>query len=104
MKTKLLLTTLLSFVFYLLSSQVPQGFNYQAIARDASGNPIVSTSLPVRLTIQSDSATTGTIFWQEVQTVTSNTFGLISLVLGKGTKQTGTATSFGAINWSVTPK
>jgi hypothetical protein len=104
MKTKLIFFCLFSFVFYLASAQVPQGFNYQAIARDASGNPIVSTSLPTRITIQSDSLG-GTIFWQELQSsVTSNNFGLISLVLGKGVKQTGTAATFSDIDWTVTPK
>jgi hypothetical protein len=104
MKTKLIFFYLFSFVIYLASAQVPQGFNYQAIARDATGNPIVGTSLPVRITIQSDSLG-GTVFWKELQSsVTSNNFGLISLVLGKGVKQTGTAATFSAIDWTVTPK
>jgi hypothetical protein len=104
MKTKLFFLFLLSFVFYLCEAQVPQGFNYQAIARDGSGNPILNTTLPVRITIQSDSLG-GTIFWQELQSsVTSNSFGLINLVLGKGVKQTGTAATFSAIDWKVTPK
>ena len=104
MKTKLSLTLLLSLIFGLLSSQVPQGFNYQAIARDATGNPIVNTTLPVRITIQSDSLTTGTIFWQELHSITTNSFGLISLKLGKGTRITGTASAFSAIDWTVMPK
>ncbi len=95
---------LLSFVFYLCEAQVPQGFNYQAIARDASGNPLVSQSLPTRITIQSDSLG-GTIFWQELHSeVTSNSFGLISLILGKGEKKAGTALTFSDIDWTVTPK
>jgi hypothetical protein len=93
MKTKLFLTTLLSLTFYLVSSQIPQGFNYQAIARDAAGKPIVSTALPTRITIQSDSLG-GTVFWQELHSsVTSNSFGLINLIIGKGAKQTGTAST-----------
>jgi uncharacterized protein (TIGR02145 family) len=105
MNTKLLLTSLLSFVFYLLSSQVPQGFNYQAIARDGTGNPIINTILPVRITIQSDSLG-GTTFWiEEHAFVTTNGFGLFNLILGKGVKQTGSAvTAFNAIDWTVTPK
>jgi hypothetical protein len=105
MKTKLLLSSLLSFFFYLLSSQVPQGFNYQAIARDASGNPIINTVLPVRITIQSDSLG-GTTFWiEEHSSVTTNNFGLFTLILGKGIKKTGsTAAAFNEIDWTVTPK
>jgi trimeric autotransporter adhesin len=105
MKTKLTLTILLSLVFSLLSSQVPQGFNYQAIARDLSGNPIANTSLPVRITIQADSSGT-IIIWQELHSgVTSNSFGLINLVIGKGARQaTSTVATFSVIDWSVTPK
>ncbi len=105
MKTKLLLTTLFTFVFYLLSSQVPQGFNYQAIARDASGNPIINTLMPVRITIQSDSLG-GTICWiEEHSSVSTNGFGLFTLILGKGVKQPGsTVATFNDIDWKVTPK
>ncbi len=105
MKTKLLLTTLFTFVFYLLSSQVPQGFNYQAIARDASGNPIINILMPVRITIQSDSLG-GTICWiEEHSSVTTNGFGLFTLILGKGVRQTGsTVATFNDIDWKVTPK
>ncbi len=105
MKTKLLLSTLFTFVFYLLSSQIPQGFNYQAIARDASGNPIINTLLPVRITIQSDSLG-GTICWiEEHSSVTTNGFGLFTLILGKGVRQTGsTVATFNDIDWTVTPK
>jgi uncharacterized protein (TIGR02145 family) len=86
-------------------AQVPQGFNYQAIARDGTGNPIINTILPVRITIQSDSLG-GTTFWIEEHTsVTTNGFGLFNLIPGKGVKQTGSAvTSFNAIDWTVTPK
>jgi hypothetical protein len=105
MKPKLLLATLLFFYFCLLSSQVPQGFNYQAIARDASGNPIINTALPVRITIQSDSLG-GTTFWiEEHILVTTNNFGLFTLILGKGVKKTGsTAVAFNDIDWTGTPK
>jgi len=106
MKTKLsfilfLLITHLS----LLNSQTPQGFNYQAVARDASGTSIVNTPLPVRITIQADSLGT-TILWQELHPgVVSNSLGMISLVVGKGARQTSsTLASFADIDWSVSPK
>jgi hypothetical protein len=105
MKTKLLLSALLSFVFYLLSSQVPQGFNYQAVARDSTGKPIKNTVLPVRITIQSDSLA-GTKFWiEEHNSVTTNSYGLFNIIIGKGVKQFGsTVNTFYDIDWSVTPK
>ena len=97
MKTKLLLSALLSFVFCLLSSQVPLGFNYQAIARDGVGVIIANTALPVKITIQTS---TGTVIYEELfSSVTSNQFGLISIVVGTGTWQSGSAATFSAIDW-----
>jgi hypothetical protein len=94
---------LLSFVFFNLSSQTPQGFNYQAIATDA-GHPI-TTPVTVRITIQSDSITPLTTFWvEEHSSVTPNESGLFTLVIGKGTRKSGTAANFSDIDWSVTPK
>ncbi|MCU0462596.1 MAG: tail fiber domain-containing protein [Bacteroidales bacterium] len=108
MKTKLSIIALLfpfSFLLFPCTGQVPQGFNYQAIARDGTGNPIANISLPVRITIQADSAGT-TVLWQEVHaSVSSNSFGLINLVIGKGARQAAsTVATFSAIDWSVTPK
>jgi hypothetical protein len=107
MKTKILLSILFTFSFLLSPclAQVPQGFTYQAIARDASGNPITNQALPVRITIQSDSLG-GTTFWiEEHSLVTTNNFGLFTLILGKGVKQTESAVSaFSNIDWSVGTK
>lgn len=106
MKTRLLLSFILfSFALYTGIAQVPQGFNYQAIARDGSGAPMPSSSLQVRLTIQS-SSTGGTIFWQELHSaITTNGFGLFTLVVGTGVKQAAsTVSAFNKIQWDVTPK
>lgn len=84
-----------------LSAQVPQGFNYQAIARD--GSTPITDPIDVRITIQSLS-TGGTVFWEELHTsVTPNDQGLFSLVLGTGTRQSG-LDNFSDIDWSQTPK
>ena len=111
MKTKLLFTTLLSFIFCLLSSQVPQGFNYQAIARDGSGNPITNATIRVKLSILTDTtgffaSGTGTYLWEEEQTdIKTNAFGLFIVVFGKlpASKVQGSAASFSAIDWAKTP-
>ncbi|TAL63381.1 MAG: hypothetical protein EPN88_12385 [Bacteroidetes bacterium] len=103
MKTKLLLSALLSFYFCLLSSQVPQGFNYQAIARD--GATAITIPLTVQITIQSASDG-GTLFWVEKHfTVQPDDQGLFSLVVGRGVRQdASTVSNFSDIDWSVTPK
>ena len=63
MRTKLTicLLALLTFPLPFVLSQVPQGFNYQAVAHDDEGDPIVDQAIEVRITIQSDSLG-GTIF------------------------------------------
>jgi len=104
MKTKLLFCFFLFTFAFLLSpcrAQVPQGFNYQAIARNSSGLPITSQVIPVRISIVT-SLTGGTVIWQEDHSsVTADQYGLISLVIGTGTQSGGSPTSFSAIDWSA---
>lgn len=103
MKIKLVLSALFTFIFYLLSSQVPHGFNYQAIARN--NNEIISNqSLPVTITIQS-APEGGTIYWvEEHPSIMTNGNGLFSLVVGTGNYLSGEAEKFSDINWNITPK
>ena len=108
MKTKSSLCLLLFTFSFLLSpctGQIPQGFNYQAIARDAGGAVLPNTSLQVMLYIQSSSSG-GTIFWKELHSsVNTNAFGLFNLVVGTGTRQSeSTIATFDLIDWSVIPK
>ena len=104
MKTKLLLCFLLfPFAFFLspCTAQVPMGFNYQAIARDGSGSIIANQSMPVEITLQT-SLIGGTLIYKELfASISSNQFGMISLVVGTGTQTGGSATSFSAIDWSA---
>jgi uncharacterized protein (TIGR02145 family) len=102
MKTKLLLSVFLSFYFCLLSSQVPQGMNYQALTGDAFGNPIRNTDLQVRIGILSDTIVPVTI-WEELHPVIrTNAHGVFSLVVGTGSRQaTSIVTKFSDINWTA---
>ena len=110
MKTKPSLNFyLLSFVFYLVLalrpapcalSQVPQGFNYQAIARDGSGNPI-STPIDVKIAILSSTDDADVIWEEEHLGVDPDDHGLFSIVVGQGDDLVG---SFGEIDWTVSPK
>src|SRR4030042_4878649 len=102
MKTKLLLSALLSFYFCLLSSQVPQGFNYQAIAREGGGN-LITDPFQVKIEIQNLAA--DTIFWIEEHNVTPNEYGLISFVVGEGTPLAGRyCSNFEDIDWASRPR
>lgn len=102
MKTKLFLSVLFTFVFYLLSSQVPQGFNYQALAGDASGNPLRNTDLQVKISILSDTLLPVTV-WEELRsTIRTDSHGIFSLVVGSGVRQSSSSVaSFNEINWSA---
>jgi len=78
-------------------SQIPQGFNYQAVLRDnPSNNPIVSQGVQIRFTIQTAGSV---VVYQETHSTTTDDFGTISLVVGGGTPVG--AYEFSEINWSV---
>src|SRR5258705_13421826 len=95
-------TYFFSFVFFVLAgylqtaAQSLQGLNYQAVARNVSGGVVASQSIKVRFSILTGSAT-GTLRYSEIQAATTTAQGLFTLVIGKGTAQTGT---FAAIDWS----
>src|SRR4051794_6991444 len=76
-------------------SQAPQGINYQAVALDGAGNPVVSQPIGIRLTIL-DGGATGTLVYQETQHPSTDITGLFSIVIGNGTVVSGT---FNNIKW-----
>lgn len=98
MKTKMLFFVFLGCMMLFMPSkstaQVPQGFSYQAVARDTAGVPIPNlASLPVQITILKN----GNTDYKETHNVSTNAFGLFTLTVGGGTPVTGT---FANINWS----
>lgn len=102
MKPRLPILFFLALLCASVYSQVPKGFNYQAIARDASKNPITNP-IGVRFTIQSDSLG-GSVFWvEEHLAVQPNEYGLFTAIIGKGARISGLA-KFSDIDWTVTPK
>ena len=103
MKTKLSLTLLLSFIFCLLASQVPQGFSYQALAQTSTGAPVANSTIQVKMGILSDTLTP-VIIWEELHpTVKTNPNGVFSIVIGTGERQAGSASTFAEINWNTKP-
>ena len=93
----LIVFTCLSFSLF---SQAPQKLNYQAVARNASGNAITNQSIKVRFTIK-DGSITGTIVYQETDTATTNQFGLFTAKIGGGLVTSGVFTN---IDWSTGDK
>jgi hypothetical protein len=82
-----------------LAAQVPQAFDFQAVARDASGNVLGAQAVSVRLSVHSGSAA-GPLAYQETHSLTTNAFGLFSLAVGQGTTTQGT---FATVAWGSAP-
>ncbi len=85
-------------VHSLLSAQVPQMLNYQATARDDSGNLLKNTNLTVRMAILQDDVQV----WQEDHDRSTNDLGHFNLKIGgpAAYNGSGSAVSFGNIDWS----
>lgn len=96
MKNKLTFITAFLLLSTFLSAQAPEKFNYQAVARNASGQVLASQGISVRISIHSGSAG-GTVVYSETHSATTNQFGLFTLAIGGGTPVSGT---LGAIDWS----
>ncbi len=84
-------------------AQVPQGFNFQAVARGANGDILADTQLGVQVSIIKGSED-GNPLYQEAHTVTTNPLGLIQIIIGEGTAAEGQVFSdidFGNDNYFV---
>ncbi|WP_421775540.1 tail fiber domain-containing protein [Gracilimonas sp.] len=92
---KILFTVFAVFFAAELMAQVPQGFNFQAVARDADGELIANSDLGVRVSVLQGTET-GTAIYTETQTPETNGAGLFELVIGEGESED----SFSAIDWS----
>jgi len=93
MKKVLLLFSLVIGFIYEANSQT---FNYQSAIRDFSGNLITNQVIGVQIKLLQGSAS-GTVVYTETHSVTSNTYGIISLAVGTGT----TTDNFNTIDWSI---
>jgi formylglycine-generating enzyme required for sulfatase activity len=89
---RLILTTLALLMSAMLTAQAPALIPYQAIARNAAGEPLASSTLNARFTIH-DGTAEGTSVWQELQTVSTSALGLF-------TAQLGSSVSLNTVNWA----
>jgi len=74
-------------------AQSQQGINYQAVARDNSGNPLAIATVTVSFNIHR-SAPTGLVSFSESPSITTNPFGLFTWVIGSSNY-----TGFDSIAW-----
>lgn len=76
----------------------PQGISYQAVARNANGLELTNSSIDVRFTVLK--ADVQEIVWQEIQSLTTNNYGLFNTVIGTGASTGLGLASFDLIDWS----
>jgi hypothetical protein len=93
--TFLLLLTGAIFCTY---GQVPQGFKYQTVIR--KGNSLLTNQLVSIKTSILQSSITGTAMFSQVDTITTNPYGLVNLMIGSGGVDSG---SIQSIDWSMGP-
>lgn len=93
---KLLTLTCFLVVIHFVNAQAPQALNYQAVARTADGVIIPTQSISVRFSVL-DGSVSGTTLYSETHQTTTNSYGLFTLSIGKGTPVTAT---FSSINWA----
>lgn len=80
-----------------LRAQAPPGINYQGVARSLDGKPLATREVTIRVSILQGSEAGQTEF-SETHDVTTNPFGLFTLVIGKGNTVAG---NFNFISWAV---
>jgi hypothetical protein len=94
-RNTLLIAILLLFGNWLYA-QVPGYIGYQAVVRDASSKLVENRPVGICISILQGSET-GTAVYRETHSVTTNTNGVMTLLIGNGTVDAGT---FSAIDWS----
>lgn len=92
----LLLSLLMILIAWRAEAQfTPQGFNYQCIVRDGTGASMNNQTVTLLFTVRPGTSN-GPVNYSEKQTVSTNEFGLVNLVIGQGSPLQGT---FPAVNW-----
>lgn len=99
---KKLLITLFALSTLLAKAQFPQGINYQSIIRNTSGVVLPSTPVTVEFRLYSSPTFTlpNVLLYDETHSTTTNSFGMVNLVIGQGTV-VGGLVSFNNIPWIV---
>ncbi|MBK7712960.1 MAG: hypothetical protein IPJ37_20015 [Bacteroidales bacterium] len=94
---KVLFSLLFTFGCLSLNAQAPEGFGYNAVVRNTSGDPVADQAVSFFFSIIRGSAA-GSVVYSEKHNVTTDNFGFVSLVIGNGTDTIGT---FAAIAWGA---
>ena len=104
MKKTILSLLMLTLYFINLNGQINKGINFQGVARSDNGIILANKIVTLRLSIKNDSIN-GVIEYQEIKSITTNTIGLFSVVVGsKQDRHIISIGNFENINWSNTEK
>jgi len=95
---KIIQLFLLLFSSAVLLAQAPEKINYQAVARDLSGNPLINQTLSVEFEIRQGSGSGSVVYAETHAGITTNQFGLFTAEIGNGFPSAG---PFSAINWGA---
>ena len=80
----------------IVSAQTP-AFGYQAVVRNADNELVANTDVNVTITVMSGTS----VRYIETQTGTTDTLGMLNLLVGTGTPTPANTTDFAAIDWST---
>ena len=78
------------------SQTAPQSFNYQAVIRDAQGNPMQNQQVGIRASLQNEGGTN--VYYSESHTITTSPQGVVGINVGEGTVESGTLND---VPWST---
>ncbi len=85
-----------------LFSQAPEKLTYQGVARNSTGGTLKQTNIEIMFGIHAGTAE-GELVWEETHAVTTNDFGLFTLMIGDGTTtEVGSLDSFSDMDWGTT--
>jgi hypothetical protein len=93
----LLLFVVLMLCVVAAHAQSPPGINYQGIARNLDGKPLVLKDITIKINILKD-GDNGDVEYAETHSLKTNTFGLFTLVIGNGDALSG---DFKFISWAM---
>jgi len=90
---------IITFLSFNINAQAPQGFNYQATVRNATGDLVVKTNVYFKFNIIQGSLTSLPLF-SESHYVPTDDVGQVSLIIGEGTAATNLSL-WSEIDWSL---
>jgi hypothetical protein len=76
-------------------AQAPEGFNYQAVVKDAAGDIMMSTTIGVQVQLR-ETSIAGSVIYTETHSPTTNANGVFNLIVGQGTS----TDTFNTIDWA----